>query len=240
MRTPYQLWRHWVEKQKGPVTKALLDEPEVIEGFKPLALLLRFTKHNDFGHYLTGEIRGYCRTATPNDYSRIPGSCRYLLRRAYVPMDAESYDEPNPVSEWTRKNFNAPHLARHFRKVGLKPDTDWWMADRDKIFSVAPSPQAILTESAVVVRLDTLECPKMRRAIEALEGKPIGVKVDFGTVGKDDEELPPRPHAVISTYTLYLRGGGSRFVLEGSGGPIAEMVDPILDAADACEKARPG
>ncbi len=240
MRQPYQIWHWWVERQKGPVTETLLNEPDTVQGLKPLGLLLRYKKHNDFGHYLTGEIRGYCQTASSNGSTPKPGSCRYLLRRAYVPLDSASYRESNPLSEWSRANFNAPALARHFRAVGLGPDTDWWMADRDKMFAEAPSPVAVLRQNAVVVRLDSVECPQMGEAIQALEGQPIPANIDLATVGHDDKLLPPWPHSVISVFKVYLRADGSAFSLEGSGGPVAKMVSPILDAADACEKAGKG
>lgn len=237
MRQPYQIWRYWVERQKGPVTEALLETPDEIDGLKPLGLLLRFKKHNDFGHYLTGEIRGYCQAAT-NGYTPVPGTCRYLLRRAYVPLAAEDYDETSPVSEWTRTRFDAEALARHFRAVGFGPETDWWAADRERMFGAAPSPREVLAANAVVVRLDSVECPKMGAAIEALEGTPLDARVDLATVGTDEQLVPPAPHAVISDYTIYLRSDGGTLKLEGWRGPVARMVNPILDAADACEQVR--
>jgi len=234
---PYHLWRSWVESQKGPVTETLLNQPDEVEGLEPLGLLLRFKKHNDFGHYLTGEIRGYCRAA-PDGYSPLPGTCRYLLRRAYVPLGAEDYDATSPVSEWTQANFDAPALARHFRAIGLGPGTDWWLVGRDKLFAAAPSPREVLAANAVVVRLDSVECPEMGKAIEALEGKPVDAVIDLTTVGNDENLIPPAPHAVIADYTFYLRAGGDLLRMEGSRGPVAEMAMPILDAADRCEQAR--
>ena len=54
----YQVWRWWVEEQKGAATELLLAQPEVIAGEEAYgAPLLRFQKYNDFGHFLTGEIR---------------------------------------------------------------------------------------------------------------------------------------------------------------------------------------
>jgi hypothetical protein len=239
MRGPYQIWRYWVERQKGPVTEALLERSDEIEGLKPLGLLLRFKKHDDFGHFLTGEIQGYCRTSA-DGYTPVPGSCRYLLRRAYVPLAAEDYGDSNPVSEWTRTNFDAKALSRHFRSIGLSPDTDWWLADWNRMFSAAPSPRDVLAENAVMVRLDSIECPQMGQAIEALEGKPLVTRIDLATVGTDQELVAPTPHAVMSDYTVYLRADGDMLKLAGSGGPVAQIVNPILDAADACEQARNG
>jgi hypothetical protein len=237
MRQAYQIWRYWVEGQKGLVTEALLAEPEAMEGFKYPALLLRFTKHNDFGHFLTGEFRSYCRTA---DDGRTPisDSCHYRLRRAYVPLGAATYGEPNPLSEWTRNNFNAKALARHFRAIGLGANTNWWLADPEKMFATAPSPKAVLTANAVIVRLDSRECPQMGHAIEALEGKPLKVGIDLATVGTDDDLNLPGPHAVTSTIKVYLRAAGSPFTMEGSGGLLEELASSIFTAADACEDAR--
>lgn len=240
MKVPYQIWRHWVESQKGLVTDELMSKPDEMEGLKPLALLLEFRKHNDFGHYLTGEIRSYCQIASPRTYAPVPGSCRYLLRRAYVPLNAEAYNESNPVADWTRANFNPPALVRHFRAIGLAPNTDWWGADRKKMFATAPSPRDVLARNAVVVRLDSIECPQMGKAVEALEGVPLDVKIDLATIGADGKLAPPWPHSITSTTTLHLRANGAALSVEGSGGRMKQLIGPVLDAADACEKARQG
>ncbi len=165
MRTPYQLWRYWVERQKGPVTEALLRQPDQLEGLKRFDLLMRFTRHSDFGHFLTGDLRGYCKPSTPNGYTPVPGSCRHVLRYAHVPSPASGGRPPNPVAEWTRTHFDAPALTRHFRAIGLGPDTEWWGADLESMFAAAPSPQAMLAENAVIVRVDSTECPQMEEAI---------------------------------------------------------------------------
>jgi len=237
MRVPYELWRHWVEAQKGPVTLALLQQPDVLEGLRPRGTLLSFRSYNDFGHFLSGDIRVYCPTGAPQP---APDSCRYLLRRAYVPLPAEDYGEINPVSEWVRANFDARELARNFRELGLAPDIDWGEADRAQVFSAAPSPGQVLADNAVVVRLHSIECPQMGAAIEALEGKALGMQIDFAGVGPDQKLRAPVPHAVSTTFTLFLLEEGGYTTIEGSRGPAAQIVDPILDAADACERARTG
>ena len=234
MRRPYQIWRYWVESRKGPVTEALLAEPEKLPGLKHFGLLLRFEKSNDFGHYLTGEIRSYCEPRPDARYTPRPGSCTYVLRRAYVPYGAASYGEPNPVADWTRANFDAHALARYFREVGLAPDSNWWSVDRETMFAGAPSPSTVLEENAVIIRLDSTECPQMQAAIEALEGQPLDTAIDLAAVGKDEQLRPPRPHTVLSSYTIYLRADGGAYTVSGSAGPAARMAKPILDAADKC------
>lgn len=239
MRTPHQLWRWWVEAEKGPVTEALLATPDTIDGLKPAGMVMSFARGGDFGIYLRGEVRTYCRMGA-NGYTPVPGTCLHRLRRAYVPMAAASYQGTNPVAEWTRTHFNAAALARHFKAIGLPPETDWWRADREKMFAAAPSPRAVLTEHATMVRLDSTECPAMAKAIEALEGQSIDTRIDLSGVGEDATMEAPRPHAAITEVTLYLRDTMGLLRLEGSGGVTARLVQPITDAADACEKARKG
>jgi hypothetical protein len=238
MRGPYQSWRMWVENQKGPVTESLLETPEEVDGLEPQGVLFRFTKHGDFGHFLSGEVRGYCRPSETSRHRPGPGSCRYLLRRAYVPLDVEDYDESNPVSEWAIANFNASALARHLRDIGLGPDTNWWGADRDKMFVAMPSPKKVLAENAVIIRLDSIECPEMGKAIIALEGKAIRIPVDLSAVERDQQLVPPIPHSVITRFTVYLRAEGGGLSVEGSDGLVARLIEPVLQAADACEQQR--
>lgn len=236
MRVPFQLWRYWVESRKGPVTEALLAEAEDLAGLEHFGRLLRFQKSNDFGHYLTGEIRAYCQPTHGARYTPIAGSCVYVLRRAYVPLDAATYGEPNPLSEWTRTNFDAEELAAHFRKIGLGPSTDWWFADREAMFATTRSPRAVLIGNAVVIRLDSTECPQMKAAIAALEGRALGASVDFVAVGKDDHLQSPNPHSIRSNFIVYLHADGGAYTVEGWAGPAARMATPILDAADTCER----
>jgi hypothetical protein len=132
--TVYQKWRYWVESHKGAAADELLKQPEKIAGAEAFGEpLLRFAKHNDFGHFLSGEIRLYCLTGTRGDAAR--RACHYRLRRAYVPHDAAPSDgKDNPVARWTRETFDAAKLARHLRASGLAPETDWWMTESAKLF----------------------------------------------------------------------------------------------------------
>jgi hypothetical protein len=236
MQLVFQIWRRWVESEKGPVSEALLDKPDSIEGLKPFAIVLRFARSNDFGYFMTGEIRSYCRPQA-NGYLPERGTCHYQLRRAYVPHEASSHGGANPVADWTRTRFDPRALVRHFRTVGLGPDTDWWRADPKKMFAASPSPRDMLAANATIVRLGSRECPGMADAIEALEGKALG-KADVPTIGEDAEIGPPAPHAVTTTITLNLRSGGGTLQLKGWRGLVEQMVSPILDAADFCETLR--
>lgn len=236
MQAPYQLWRYWVERQKGTVIEAALQKPATVDGLKPMGRLLSFRRYNDFGQFLGGEIASYCRVQQ-GSYVPEPKSCVYLLRRAYVDLAAASYGEHNPVADWTEQNFHPRALARHFRLIGIAPDTDWWGADRARLFSAAPSPHTILAENITMISLDSRECPAMASAIVATEGKAFDTPIDWPTVGTDPIVAVPRPHAHVTSLTVYLRSGGGSMTIEG-GDMVERIARPILDAADACEKAR--
>lgn len=237
LQTLYQLWHYWVEGQKGTAIEALLAKAEEVDGNIPFGdPLLRFAKHNDYGHFLTGEIRAYCRRAEP--YGYVPGSCHYRLRRAFVPHDAAAFGGDNPVARWTRESFDGVKLARHLREAGFAPNTDWWRADISKLFQAMPSPVEVLTGNATVVRLDSRNCPELAQAIEAMEAKPLDWRLDFLAVGEDAKLTPPPPHAVRVTYTLriIMPGPAGGATITGSGPAFLERVEPVLAAADACEK----
>ncbi len=238
MRPVFQLWRYWVESRKGPVTESLLAEPEMISGLQHFGRLLRFKRNNDFGHYLTGEIRAYCVPVPRAPHFAVSGSCVYVLRRAYVAFDAASYGESNPVSDWTRTKFDAGSLVQHLRASGLPASTNWWLADRSVLFLTAPSPTAVLTSNAQIVRVDSSECPNMEAAIKAVEGQPLDAGIDFPTVGIDEQFRPTVPHALTTEYSIYLRANGGPYVIEGRGGLAEKLVTPILGAVDQCEQLR--
>jgi len=235
---PWQLWIYWVEGQKGAAADALLADAETIEGERAVGPpILRFTKTEDFGHFLTGEVRVYCRAKPPHGFEA--GSCHYRLRRAYVPLAAGPFKGDNPVAKWTRDNFDAARLTRHFRETGIAPGADWWRIDRAKLFATMPSPAQVLTENATVVRLDSRDCPAMGAAIEALDGKTASWRMDMLAVGRDGESTPPAPHSVMTEYSLTISAPGraGRVTIKGAGDEIESLVAPVLDAADACEKA---
>ncbi|RHW18061.1 hypothetical protein D1610_06080 [Sphingomonas gilva] len=237
LRTPYQVWRWWIESRKGEAIEQVLGTPDEIAGKRPFGLpLIRFTKFNDFGAFVTGEIRLYCDPMEAGAVKR--EDCMYRLRRAYVPHAAGHYKPDNPVAIWTRENFDARRLAAHLKAEGIAPDTDWWRADRAKLFSVLPSPLPMLVEHATVVRLDSGECPAMVAAMNAAENGRIDWRTDMYGIGDDVRSKPPGPHAVTVQMTLRIATPTGPATIEAPAAAFEEIVTPILTAADGCEKAR--
>jgi hypothetical protein len=133
-------------------------------------------------------------------------------------------------------------MAGRLRAAGFAPETDWWMADRARLFATMPSAVPILKDNATLVRLDSRDCPALAQTVEALEGPLLRLKLDFLRVGEDATGAPPRPHAVHVVIALRIMVPGSSFpvLLEGSGEMFERLSSPVFDAADACEKAGAG
>lgn len=241
LQGPFRIWRYWVEGQKGAAADTLLAEPEVIEGEVAYGVpILRFIKYNDFGHFLTGEIRVYCKPKTPRGIQ--PGTCHYRLRRAFVAMDAVAYGPDNPVSQWTRETFVSSQMAGRLRAAGFGPETDWWMADRARLFASMPSAVPILKDNATLARLDSRDCPALARTVEALESRLLRLKLDFPWIGEDATGEPPWPHAVqmVIALRIMVPGSSTPVLLEGSGALFEKLTGPVFDAGDACEAADAG
>lgn len=237
MRIPFQRWRGWVERQKGPATAALLAEPENLPGERPFGAPLGFSMASDFGVFQSGDVRVYCRPGEPS-YQPDRKSCHYRLRRVSVPAPAAVYGgADNPVARWMRDTFDASVLAGHFRRSGLGPDTDWWRTDMERIFAPLPSAVPMLIEQAKVVRVDSRDCPALAAAIRKLEGMRLDRKLDFLGVGEDARLHIPPPHGVTVTYALrtLLPDAGGHMSLEGSGPDMDDLVRPVLAAAETCE-----
>lgn len=233
MQTVFEIWRHWIEGQKGTAAEALLARPETIPGFAPSSVLLRFVKSNDFGPYLTGEIRAYCPRADPP--GDVASNCQYRLRRAFVPQDAADFADPaNAVAQWTRQTFDAPRLAAQLSAAGFAPQTDWWRADPVRMFAGMPSPIQVLMQNAAVVRLDSTQCPAMGEAIARLDRTHLAGRLDLRDVGEDTPVSLPAPHAIRGSYELNVILPGGEATIAGEG--LREVVAPILDAADRCER----
>ena len=239
LSAPFQLWFYWVESRKGEVVQSLLAQPDELPGERTIGPpIFTFTRTNDYGHYMSGEIRQYCRSSGPRDIDR--GHCHYLYRAAYVPHDAVTYQDDNPVSRWTRAAFDSERLARHLRETGFAPDTDWWLADRARMFTAMPSPVPVLTQNATVDRRDSRDCPGIAAAIAELERQRIDWRVDLIGVG-EDEGAPPTPHGISTEYslTIFVPGRGGVVTLTGAAGRFEELTRPIWDAMTACEGRAP-
>ena len=233
----YQLWRHWLEAQKGAAAIALLAEPEQIEGERRWgAPLLEVTYGNDFGDYMAADLRLYCRPSGPYDIDR--KGCHLRYRRAYVPHDAAPYQGENPLSNWMRENFDPARLVAHLRESGLPPQTDWWQVERARLFSTLPSPAQLLREHATIVRIDSRDCPRLAEAIRQLERTRLDWRLDFAGVGADQRPPPPAPHSGSVTYRLrtFTPNGGA--AIEGWGQHMRELVRPIDNAIETCERPR--
>lgn len=241
LQTPWTLWNMWVESQKGSATEAVLSEPDTLPGETgSTEPIFEFRKYNDFGHFLTGEVRVYCKTARPR--GRPPRTCHYRLRRAYVDHNVAGYGGASAVSRWTIDNFDAARLVRHFRDAGFAPDTDWWNADRTRLFVAMPSPIPVLMANTTVVRLDSRECPAFGRAVERLDRVALTTRLDMIGVGGDYKPtryLQPHGGDVRYTVRAMAPGAGALMKIEGSGvSQFTKLFQPMLDAADACEAAR--
>lgn len=233
----YQRWRWWVESNKGAAADALLAEPEAIEGEQNFGgRMLRFASYQDFGHFLTGEIRLYCRPG--DDWRPVRATCHHRLRRAYVAHDAAPYLGDNPVARWMRDSFDAPRLVRHLREAGLGPETRWWDVDVYRLFDILPSPVQMLRENATVVTIDSRDCPAMARAIAALEGSRIDWRLDLYGVGEDGSVTPIEPHAVWTETSLSIQAERGAVTITGVGGRVQRLAAPVLHAANDCERAR--
>lgn len=240
LQTPFQLWRYWVERQKGPVVEALIAEPETLDGERAVgAPIVRFVRSNDFGRFLAGDVRLYCRRDGAHGFDR--SACHYRLRRAFVPLDAASYGEDNPLARWTRESFDAERLARHLQAAGLPPDSDWWRVDEERIFSSMPSPAPLLREHARVVRVDSRDCPAFGEAVAALESKRVDWRLDFLGVGEDTALVAPNPHAQITEYSfrILVPGRLNAVTLQGVSSQLDDLFAPVAEALDACERQQP-
>lgn len=232
LRAVYQLWRHWIEQQKGPVTEGLIAQPDGFPDETPIAApLIRFKGFGDLGHFATGDLQTYCRPAQPYGFDR--ATCHYVLRMASVPTQV-GFDDAPPTA-WMRRTFEPAKLAAHLKAEGLPPDTaNWWMVPRERIFSQHPSAADILRPEGKVTRMDSRDCPAMSKAILDMETKRLDAPVDFWTVGPPGQLIPPAPHAVIWSYQLRLMVRGYGATLEGSGRWMTDIVGPVFDAARSC------
>jgi hypothetical protein len=240
LRIPYQLWRGWIEAQKSQAIATVLAEPESLDGEEAFdEPIIQFDRYNDFGHFLTGEIRAYCRPSRTIYYR--PEGCRYRLRIVYVDHDAGSYTAPdNPVARWMRESFDARTMVSHLRNLGVEPDTDWWRLDRARLFSALPSPVPMLVQHATVLRVDSRECTRMRQAIAQIEGRPLSWRVDLAAVGRDGRRRLIAPHADWTVYTVrtVVRDGERTVSVQGDSEALEDLLEPVINAGWRCLRDR--
>ncbi len=237
LQIPYQLWRYWIENRKGAVIEGLLDTPPPPgeRAFGPRQL--RFKGGWEMGQFAGGDAQVYCKPQQPYGVDR--DSCHIVLRQVRIPADAGGLGGANPLSLWMRENFDAKGLVRHFRAEGLSPETDWWRADRARLFAASASPDTVLKSQARIEQVDSRDCPAMAQAFAALDAARLDLRLDLFGVGADTTVKPPLPHSNSWTFTLELMREDGLAKLETSSRQVGDLVFPILKAAEACAKTPP-
>lgn len=237
MMTPYQLWRMWIEREKGPVTEQALAQPDVLEGRQRVGRpLITAAFNNDFGRYATADVQVYC-TVMPVYPDRNRGECSYLFRWAEVPIQV-SYREPaNAMDVWMRAHFDPALIVRNLRAADVAPDADLWRVSREAMFEGAASPRPMLTEHLRIGRVDSRECPAFRAAVEAVERARPDWTLDLFAVGGDTPFRVPGPHALTAIYTLNTLVDGQSLTLTGDSA-LEALAGPVVRAAYDCDQAR--
>lgn len=237
MATPYQLWRGYIERQRGTVTEQALAEAAVLDDRRRIGRPL-FTAgfNNDFGRYASVDVQVFC-THVPVHPDRDRGECNYLYRRADIPLGPSYRDPNNAFDRWLQENFDPALVVRNLRAAGLSPGDDLWMENRDAMFDGAPSPRAMLAEHLQIVRIDSRECPALREAVEGVERARLDWTLDLFAVGEDERGRPPGPRAITATYTLNVLIDGQRLTMTGDSA-LQPLLGPVIRAASSCESAR--
>lgn len=236
----YGQWVWHVEAQKGPAIDALMADPAPVEGLVAQAKpVIEFRKSNDYGHFLTGEIRRHCPEGRVAG-RRADGSCRLVLRRVYVAKPASVYGEDdNPVARWTREQFDPQAFVARMRTLGYSPEkARTWPRPLSNNFANQPVPDRVLRDNATIVTLDSVECPAMAETLGALERQIREGRVDPAAIAAGDPGPPPPPHAIRVETVLRMPDADSSEEVRSSGEPIRTLIAPVLDAADACEAKR--
>ena len=238
MAALYQVWRSWIESQKGAAIEALRAEPEPMAGEQAAGTpILRMVASNDFGRFFMSEVRLYC---SPERLRRLDHSeCHYIYRDARVPQPAAVFSgEGNPIAAWMRASFEPEILVRYLRNSGFAPDTDWWL-ERDRIFLGLRSPIPILRANATLARLDSNECPQLEAALLEMDRRQVIWPLDLGLVGEESENWTPGPHAVTRAYsfTIRLPRREGYANIEGRGPAFDEHYRPLQQAVRACFEA---
>lgn len=234
LRTPYQLWWYWIERSKGPIIEAVIDTPATPPpGERAFGQRqLYFKGFGEMGLFAGGDAQLFCRPAQPYGFDK--DSCHIVLRKVSIPVEVGGHSKPTSLSRWMRENFDGPALARHLKAEGVSPQTDWWFADRARIFAASASPAAALKAELRVDRVDSRDCPAMAKAFSALDAASLDLRLDLFGVGKDAVPRAPMPHSSQWVYTLGLMREDGAVTLETTSRAVEAHVVPILKAADAC------
>jgi hypothetical protein len=238
--TLFQIWMRWVEERKGAAADALLAEVGPRAGdadWESLEPVMRIEQHSyDFGHSESTELRPYCRLDAERDIRR--GTCRYILTRAFVPLDVRGTQGDNPLSNWARDAFDPARLVADLRARGFGPATDWWRADHGALFEVLPSPLPALMRHAQLSRIDSRDCPALARAARSIDAQRLDWRVDLHAVGVDGRRMERNPHSAWCVFEFaFAAPGGGTAILKTSGSAAERIAAPVLDAEEACQKA---
>jgi len=226
----YGRYADWLERHKGQIIddamKAIPDRP----GYRPQAQLVTYKKFSDYGHYQSGEIRGYCRAAGQWDVDR--NDCLFVLRKVNIPVAA--LDGQSPLGEFFRQSFDPVTLVAALKREGVEPDTDVWSLDAARVFSELPSPAAVLRANISAELVDSNQCPQMRTELSRLEGRDIAYAVDMTGVGEDGPVEAPAPHSIMREDVLHVRTAKGFVAVSGKQHSLYDLLSPLYAAIDEC------
>ncbi len=230
----YSRYSFWIEGYKGAVIDTIMVEPADVAGYRPQFVApFSFTTYSDYGHFQSGDIRSYCRTAGETQVDR--SDCQFVYRTVTIP--AAAIDRAGPVGLFMRKSFDPPAVVAILKANGIAPDADFWRVDGHQIFGALASPAALLRDNAKVETIGSRQCPAMQRALEAIEGQTLPPRIDIPLIGEDGPVPPPRPHAARRENKLtFFADGGSMTVT--SWRVLEPLLGPVYAAADACLRSR--
>jgi hypothetical protein len=231
LRGLYQIWRYWIEGQKGAITDAMLAEPDIFPGETRIgAPLLKYSGAGDLGRFASGDLRAYCPPTRPYGFDQ--AACHFVLREARVPVPAGFGD--NPLTTWMRQAFAPASTAAYLKAQGLPPTSDWWMVDQARVFANHPSAAKALRAQGRIERIDSRNCPALAKAILNMETRRLDAPVNFWTVGEPTELIPPTPHGANWWYELDLLVDGEGATIKSTGRWMTDIVGPVFDAARSC------
>ncbi|WP_156878233.1 hypothetical protein [Sphingopyxis sp. QXT-31] len=236
----YGRYADWLEQHKGPIIDDAMKDIPDRPGYRPQAEIVTYKKFSDYGHYQSGEIRGYCRAVGQWDVDR--NDCLFVLRKVNIPVAA--LDEHSPLGEFFRQSFDPATLVAALKREGVEPDSDVWLLDAARIFSELPSPATVLRANIRTELVDSVQCPQMRAELSRLEGKGMAYAVDMSGVGEDGPVEAPAPHSIMREDSLHIRTAKGLVRVIGKQRSMYDMLSPLYAAVDDCaeklaEKAAP-
>ena len=232
MEPIYQIYHHWLRRQRKEALLAALPNTDEWQGLRLWNRIVESEIDSyDFGTVRADRLDRFCEGSWIRQEP--PGRCAYRYSYAIVP--GSPWNDP-ALNKAIAGNFRPADLARRLSVLKWKPSyNDWGDEGLLAAFAGHVDPKKFYTPLVRVSTVDADKCASLTTAIEGLGKVTIDLSPDAIIVPVD----VLAPHGARTEVRLTVADSEGRAMVVSGATPLHERLVPIWAAIEGCTPKAP-